>query len=209
MQKEYGRLIVAPVNLRKRFLELIDREREHASAGRPAKITVKINRLTDLDIIEALYNASQAGVKIDLIVRGSCMLRPGVPGLSQTISVRSVVGRYLEHSRIYHFLNGGDEEIFIGSADWMTRNVRRRVEVVVPVLDPLLQKYLKDTVLSAYLRDNVKARIMNSDGTYQLPEIPIGVEPFNSQSYFEGANSSPFVGSVHPIKKRLWAKETP
>jgi polyphosphate kinase len=209
MQKEYGRLIVAPVNLRKRFLELIDREREHASAGRPAQITVKINRLTDLDIIEALYNASQAGVKIDLIVRGSCMLRPGVPGLSQTISVRSVVGRYLEHSRVYHFLNGGDEEIFIGSADWMTRNVRRRVEVVVPVLDPQLQKYLKDTVLSAYLRDNVKARIMNSDGTYQLPEIPIGVEPFNSQSYFEGANSSPFVGSVHPIKKRLWAKETP
>ena len=209
MQKEYGRLIVAPVNLRKRFLELIDREREHAGAGRPAQMTVKINRLTDLDIIEALYSASQAGVKIDLIVRGSCMLRPGVPGLSQTITVRSVVGRYLEHSRIYHFLNGGDEEIFIGSADWMTRNVRRRVEVVVPVLDPQLQKYLKDTVLAAYLRDNIKARLMNSDGTYQLPEIPIGVEPFNSQSYFEGANSSPFVGSVHPIKKRLWAKETP
>ena len=209
MQKEYGRLIVAPVNLRKRFLELIDREREHAAAGRPAQIAVKINRLTDLDIIEALYNASQAGVKIDLIVRGSCMLRPGVPGLSQTISVRSVVGRYLEHSRIYHFLNAGDEEIYIGSADWMTRNIRRRVEVVVPVLDPQLKKYLKDIVLAAYFRDNLKARIMNSDGTYELPQIPIGVEPFNSQSHFEGANSSPFVGSVHPLKKRLWAKETP
>ena len=206
MQKEYSRLIVAPVNLRHRMLGLIDRETAHAAAGRPAQITAKINRLTDLDIIEALYRASQAGVKIDLIVRGACMLRPGVPGLSQTITVRSVVGRFLEHSRIYNFLNGGDEEIYIGSADWMTRNLKRRVEVVVPVLDPQLQKYLKDTVLYAYFRDNVKARVMNSDGTYEVPQLPIGAEPFNSQAYFEGINSSPFVGSVHSIEKKLWSK---
>jgi polyphosphate kinase len=207
MQKDYSRLMVAPVNLRHRMIGLIERETEHAKAGRPALITAKINRLTDLDVIEALYKASQAGVKIDLIVRGACMLRPGVPGLSQTVKVRSVVGRFLEHSRIYDFLNGGEEEIYIGSADWMTRNLKRRVEVVVPVLDPQLQKYLKETVLYAYLRDNVKARLMNSDGTYELPQVPIGEAPFNSQTYFEGANSSPFVGSVHPIEKKLWSKE--
>ena len=121
--------------------------------------------------------------------------------------MRSVVGRYLEHSRIFHFINGGEEEIYIGSADWMTRNLRRRVEVVVPVLEPSIKKYLKDTVLAAYLRDNMKARMMNSDGTYALPQIPIGEEPFNSQSYFEGVNSSPSLGTVHSIERRLWTKD--
>lgn len=210
MQKEYSRLMVAPVNLRERMMALIERETAHALADRPARIAAKVNRLTDLDIIEALYRASQAGVKIDLIVRGACMIRPGVPGLSQTIHVRSVVGRFLEHSRIFYFANGGDEDVYIGSADWMTRNLDRRVEVVAPVLDPHLKKYLKDTVLSAYLRDNVKARVMNSDGTYEHPQMGIGEEPFNSQSYFEGANSSPAVGSVHSMKRRrLWAKQIP
>ena len=138
------------------------------------------------------------------------MIRPGVPGLSQTIHVRSVVGRFLEHSRIFYFLNGGDEEIYIGSADWMTRNLDRRVEVVVPVLDVQIKKYLKDTLLSAYLRDNVKARVMNSDGIYEQPQLGINEEPFNSQTHFEGANSSPGAGSVHSIKRRrLWSKQIP
>ncbi|HTG92921.1 MAG TPA: polyphosphate kinase 1 [Pyrinomonadaceae bacterium] len=208
MQKDYTRLMVAPVNLRKRMLALIERETEQALTGQPGHIMAKVNRLTDLTIIEALYRASQAGVKIDLIVRGACMIRPGVPGLSQTIHVRSVVGRFLEHSRIFYFLNGGDEEIYIGSADWMTRNLDRRVEVVAPVLDAQIKKYLKDTLLSAYLRDNVKARVMNSDGVYEQPQRGINEEPFNSQTHFEGANSSPGAGSVHSIKRRrLWSKQ--
>jgi polyphosphate kinase len=191
IQKEFSRLLVAPLNLRKRMMELIKRETAHALEGRPAHIMAKINRLTDLPIIEALYEASQAGVKIDLIVRGACMIRPNEPGLSQTVHVRSVVGPFLEHSRIFYFANGGDEELYIGSADWMARNLDRRVEVVVPVLDPNLKSYLKDTVLAAYLRDNVKARVMNSDGSYVQPEMSSGEEPFNSQVFFEGPNSSP------------------
>jgi polyphosphate kinase len=207
IQKEYSRLMVAPLNLRKRMMNLIKRETEHALAGRPAHIMAKINRLTDLNIIEALYEASQAGVKIDLIVRGACMIRPGEPGLSQTIHVRSIVGQFLEHSRIFYFANGGDEEVFIGSADWMTRNLDRRVEVVTPVLDPESKNYLKDTVLAAYLRDNVKARVMNSDGTYERPAMAPGEEPFNSQLFFEGPNSSPPVGNVHSLKrKKFWSK---
>jgi polyphosphate kinase len=206
MQKDFSRLLVAPLNLRKRMMDLIKRETAHAREGRPAHIMAKINRLTDLQIIEALYEASQEGVKIDLIVRGACMIRPGEPGLSQTIHVRSIVGPFLEHSRIFYFANGGDEELYIGSADWMSRNLDRRVEVVTPVLDAQAKTYLKDTVLAAYLRDNVKARVMNSDGTYVKPGI--GEEPFNSQSFFEGPNSSPPVGSVHPLKRpRLWAKQ--
>jgi polyphosphate kinase len=208
IQKEYSRLMVAPLNLRKRMMNLIKRETEHALAGRPAHIMAKINRLSDLNIIEALYEASQAGVKIDLIVRGACMIRPGEPGLSQTIHVRSVVGRFLEHSRIFYFANAGDEEVYIGSADWMTRNLDRRVEVVTPVLDPQSKNYLKDTVLAAYLRDNVKARVMNSDGTYERPPMAPGEEPFNSQLFFEGPNSSPPVGNVYSLKReKLWSKQ--
>ena len=194
IQKEFTRLLVAPLNLRRRMMGLIKRETAHAREGRPAHIMVKINRLTDLPIIEALYEASQAGVKIDLIVRGACMIRPGEPGLSQTVHVRSIVGPFLEHSRIFYFANGGEEEVYIGSADWMARNLDRRVEVVVPVQDPNLKSYLKDTVLAAYLRDNVKARVMNSDGSYVLPEMGSGEEPFNSQMFFEGRNSSPASG---------------
>jgi polyphosphate kinase len=208
IQKEFSRLLVAPLNLRKHMMELIKRETAHARGGRPAHIMAKINRLTDLQIIEALYEASQAGVKIDLIVRGACMIRPNEPGLSQTVHVRSIVGSFLEHSRIFYFANGGEEEVYIGSADWMTRNLDRRVEVVVPVLDPQGKKYLKDTVLAAYLRDNVKARVMNSDGTYVQPAMEPGEESFNSQLFFEGPNSSPPAGNVHPLKRqRLWAKQ--
>ena len=208
VQKEFSRLMVAPLNLRKCMMALIKRETAHAREGRPAHVMAKINRLTDLNIIEALYEASQAGVKIDLIVRGACMIRPGEPGLSQTVHVRSVVGRFLEHSRIFYFANGGQEEVYIGSADWMSRNLDRRVEVVAPVVDPQAKTYLKDTVLGAYLRDNVKARVMNSDGSYVQPPMEPGEEPFNSQLFFEGPNSSPPVGSVHPLKRpKLWAKQ--
>ena len=125
------KLLIAPFTMHEHMMALIKRETEHAQAGRPAHIMAKINRLTDLQIIEALYEASQAGVKIDLIVRGACMIRPGEPGLSQTVHVRSVVGRFLEHSRIFYFANGGEEEVYIGSADWMARNLDRRVEVLL------------------------------------------------------------------------------
>jgi polyphosphate kinase len=208
IQKEFSRLLVAPLNLRKRMMAMIKRETAHTLEGRPAHIMAKINRLTDLGIIEALYEASQAGVKIDLIVRGACMIRPNEPGLSQTVHVRSVVGRFLEHSRIFYFANGGDEELYIGSADWMTRNLDRRVEVVVPVLEPQMKKYLKDTVLAAYLRDNVKARVMTSDGSYEMPPMDAGEERFNSQMFFEGPNSSPAIGNVHPLQRpRLWSND--
>jgi polyphosphate kinase len=191
-QKEYSRLLVAPLNLRERMLALIRREAEHARAGRPAHIMAKVNRLTDLEIIDELYKASQAGVKIDLVVRGACMLRPGVAGLSETIQVRSIVGRFLEHSRIFYFSNGGEDDVYIGSADWMARNLDRRVEVVAPVLDAALRRYLKEVVLDAYLRDNVKARVLNSDGAYERVSIAPGEKSFNSQLHFEGSISLNF-----------------
>jgi len=207
MQKEFSRLLVAPMNLRRRMMQLIKRETEHALAGRAAHIAAKVNRLTDLQIIEALYEASQAGVKIELIVRGACMIRPGEAGLSETIHVRSVVGRFLEHSRIFYFANGGEDEVYIGSADWMTRNLDRRVEVVTPVLDPHSQKYLKE-VLSAYLRDNVQARILNSEGTYDRPKIRAGEKLFNSQTWFEGDNSFPAQKKQQgPKRRNVWGRK--
>jgi polyphosphate kinase len=187
--REYTHLMIAPVNLRERMLALIEREIDHARAGRPARIAAKINRLTDLEVIDALYRASQVGVQIDLIVRGSCMVRPGVPGLSETIRVRSIVGQFLEHSRIFYFANGGDDDVYIGSADWMSRNLDRRVEVVTPILDVNLKRHLKDTVLDAYLKDNVKARILNADGIYERVPMAPGEAPFNSQLHFEGSIS--------------------
>jgi polyphosphate kinase len=187
--REYTHFMVAPVNLRERKLDLIQREIGHALAGRPARIVAKVNRLTDLEIIDALYRASQAGVQIDLIVRGSCMLRPGVPGLSETIHVRSIVGQFLEHSRIFYFANGGDDDVYIGSADWMTRNLDRRVEVVTPILDVNLKRHLKNVVLGAYLKDNVKARVLNADGIYERVPMTPGEPAFNSQLHFEGSIS--------------------
>ena len=187
--REYTHLMVAPVNLRERMLALIGREISHAQAGRPARIAAKVNRLTDLEIIDALYRASQAGVPIDLIVRGSCMLRPGVPGLSETVQVRSIVGQFLEHSRIFYFANGGNDDVYIGSADWMARNLDRRVEVVTPILDLNLKRYLRDVVLGTYLKDNVKARILNADGFYERVALAPGEAPFNSQLHFEGSIS--------------------
>ena len=184
---KYHCLLVAPVNMRERMTAMIEREAEHARAGRPARIIAKCNSLTDVQIIRALYAAGQAGVKIDLIVRGVCMLRPGVEGVSENVSVRSIVGRFLEHSRIFYFANGGDEEVYIGSADWMYRNLNRRVEVVTPVKDAKLRKYLKETVLDTYLRDNVKARVLREDGSYERVEPQPGEERVSSQDYFQQA----------------------
>ena len=183
-QKDYRSILVAPVTMRAKIDELVDREIAHQQAGRPAHIVAKLNRLADRQLIDKLYKASQAGVKIDLIVRGVCMLRPGVPNLSENITVRSVIGRFLEHSRIFEFANGGEEEIFIGSADWMSRNLDYRVEVVAPVSDPALKHYLKTTILQNYLRDNVKARELQADGSYRPVERGPGEQAFDCQKYF-------------------------
>jgi polyphosphate kinase len=187
---KYNSLLVAPVNLRARMTALVEREIAHASAGKSARIVVKINSLTDLDIIRTLYAASQAGVSVDLIVRGVCMLRPGVAGLSENIRVRSVVGRFLEHSRIFYFENAGDAEVFIGSADWMSRNLDRRVEVVAPVKSAELRRYLKEVVLDTYLRDDVKARELQPDGSYVRARAD-GVERINCQEFFPAAGLKP------------------
>jgi len=163
---DYRPLLVAPLTMAESFLRLIRREQEHAQAGRPAHIVAKMNALLEPSVIEALYAASQAGVQIDLIIRGLCILRPGVEGLSENIRVRSIVGRFLEHSRIFAFANGGDREIFLGSADWMPRNLFERCEVVFPVRDPAISARIHDEILSAYLADTVKARLQQADGTY-------------------------------------------
>jgi polyphosphate kinase len=185
-QKDYRRLFVAPVDLREKLTALIERETANAKAGRPARIVAKLNRLADASMIQSLYDASDAGVSIDLIVRGICMLRPGVPGLSENIRVRCIIGRFLEHSRIFYFENDGEPEVYIGSADWMSRNLNRRVEVVCPVKDPGLRAFLKDEVLEAYLRDNVRARLLHPDGSYERVTPAVNEEPFDSQMYFEG-----------------------
>ncbi|MFO7654320.1 MAG: polyphosphate kinase 1 [Candidatus Krumholzibacteriia bacterium] len=165
--RDFRKLLVAPLNLRRRLEDLIRREITHRAKGREARLILKCNSVVDEGLISLLYGASQAGVPVDLIVRGMCSLRPGVPGLSENIRVRSIVGRFLEHSRIYCFANGGQEEIYLGSADLMTRNLDRRVESVFPVLAPALVRRLRDTVLAGYLADNVKARIMKPDGSYE------------------------------------------
>src|SRR5438874_1003722 len=164
--KDYSPLLVAPLRLAQDILGLIAREAEHARQGRPARIIAKMNGLTDKTVIQELYKASRAGVEIDLIVRGICALRPGVRGVSENIRVRSIVGRFLEHSRIYYFANGGDEEIYIGSADWMPRNLYERVEVLVPLRDEMLRQRVRHEILDAYLADNRKARILLKDATY-------------------------------------------
>ncbi len=187
-QTDYRKLMVAPVDMREKLNTLFDREIEHQRAGRPAHIIAKFNRLADLQIIEKLYEVSKAGVQVDLIVRGICMLRPGIPGLSENVRVRSVVGRFLEHSRVFWFSNGGDDEVYIGSADWMARNLKHRIEVVAPVTDPKSKRYLRDVLLDAYLSDNTKARELQADGSYGL--IDKGAEAFNAQTYFIGRPGS-------------------
>jgi polyphosphate kinase len=165
-QSDYRKLLVAPVNLRKKLTALIQREIEHAKKGEKARLIFKANSIVDPRMIQLLYTASQAGVKIDLLVRGMCSLRPGVKGVSENIRVISIVGRYLEHSRIFYFLNGGAEEIYLGSADLMERNLNHRVEVVFPIENLEHIQHLRENVLAAYLRDNTRARLMEPDGTY-------------------------------------------
>ena len=189
-QTQYRRLLVAPVNLRERVTALIEREVEHHKNGRPARIVAKINSLTDTKLIRQLYEASQDGVPIDLLVRGVCALRPGVPGLSDTISVTSIVGRFLEHSRIFYFLNGGEADIYIGSADWMQRNLDRRVELLAPIMDPKLRKHLKEEVLDVCLLDNVKTRRLLPDGSYERVRVSEGDERMDSQTHFVNHYSS-------------------
>ena len=174
--KVYEKLLVAPTSLREGFQNLIRREAEHARAGRPARIVAKLNAISDARTVRELYAASQAGVPIELIVRGMCELRPGIPGVSETIRVRSIVGRFLEHSRFFVFENGGQREMYMGSADWMGRNLDRRVEITVPVLDNALQQQIWDDVLEPLLADNTKTRWLRSDGTY-VRRLPADGEP--------------------------------
>ncbi len=174
-QQLYRKLLVAPANMRLRFLEMIEREADHARAGRGGRIIAKMNALVDPDAILALYRASAAGVKIDLIVRGVCCLRAGMPGVSEHITVRSIIGRFLEHSRVFHFRNGGEPEYYLGSADWMPRNFDRRVETVAPIEDPVLQARVA-SLLQTCLDDNRQAWLLQSDGTY-LQRQPADGEP--------------------------------
>jgi polyphosphate kinase len=182
-KKSYRELLVAPVALRSAVKALIDREAEHAKAGRPAHIIIKNNAIADAPMVRALYRASQCGVKIDLIVRGLCCLRPGIPGISEHIQVRSVVGRFLEHSRLYYFENGGAPELFFGSADLMERNLDRRVEVLCPIRDPELRQHLREVVLDALLNDTHRAWALRSDGTYKQTAPREGEPPLNSQQF--------------------------
>jgi polyphosphate kinase len=191
----YGPLLVAPLDLAEKCMTLIEREAEHARLGRPARIIAKMNALLDKDVIQALYRASQAGVDIELLVRGICSLRPGIRGVSDRIRVRSIVGRFLEHSRIFYFENGGEPEVYLGSADWMPRNLHERVEVIFPLKNPLLRDRVVHEILAAYLSDNVKTRFLQKDGTYlrswQSPRgrgkrPPRGAAAFIAQDFLLG-----------------------
>jgi len=184
---DYRPLLVAPLTLAESLIGLIHRETEHAAAGRPARIVAKMNSLLEASVIEALYAASQAGVQIDLIVRGICSLRPGLKGVSENIRVRSIIGRFLEHSRIFYFANGGKEEIYCGSADWMPRNLFERCEVVFPIRDPQIRARIRNEILAAYLADTVKARSLDDGGNYhRVRESEVGrsLPVFNAQEFF-------------------------
>jgi polyphosphate kinase len=178
------RLLVAPFDLQPRLVKLIEREAAHALQGLTARIVVKVNSLVDRESIEALYRASQAGVKIDLIVRGICCLRPGVKGVSENITVRSIVDRFLEHSRIYYFENAGQPEVFLGSADWMPRNFYRRIELGFPVLDGNLRERITSEILAVTLADNTRARLLSPDGNYRLAAAGKSQPAHRSQTEF-------------------------
>ena len=178
------KLLVAPFDLQKRLLEFIDREIHHAKQGLPARIIAKMNSLVDPPIIAALYRASRAGVKIDLIVRGICCLRPGVPTVSENISVRSVVDRYLEHPRIFYFENACRPEVFLSSADWMPRNFYRRIETAFPIEDGVLRERIVSEILGIPLADNTRARLLRADGTYELQNPGSANAPRRSQFEF-------------------------
>jgi polyphosphate kinase len=182
-KKNYRKLMVAPINLRSEMTALIQREIQHQQRNGNGRLIFKMNSLVDPPMIRQLYQASMAGVKVDLIVRGICCLRPGLPGISDNIRVISVVGRFLEHSRIYYFYNGGDEEVYLGSADLMPRNINRRVEVLFPVQDVRIIRYLRDAVLETYLIANNKVRLMNPDGSYEYVVPESGEKLINPQEW--------------------------
>jgi len=180
----WKRFVVAPIGLHEWILTMIDRETENARAGQPARIIAKMNALVDDEVIRALYRASIAGVKIDLLVRGICCLRPGVPGVSENIRVASVVDRFLEHSRIMLFHAGGKEEVYLSSADWMPRNFVRRVELLFPVEDAAIKARIRDEILAFMLADNVKTRVLQEDGAYRRLAPAAGEEAVRSQHKF-------------------------
>jgi polyphosphate kinase len=194
-RRSHHALLVAPGGLRQGFRALVEREMAHAAEGRPARIIIKNNAVADPAMIRTLYKASQAGVPIDMIVRGVCCLRPGIPGISDRIRVRSIVGRFLEHSRIYYFQNGGEPEVYIGSADLMERNLDRRVEVLCPIADPELRQHLHDVVLSAVRADTARAWTLQTDGTYVRAASTADSEPVNSQmvllAHYTSADRTP------------------
>jgi polyphosphate kinase len=179
-QIKFKHLLQSPFTLHRGLMAKIEREIEHAAAGRPARIIAKMNALNEVSVIELLYKASMAGVQIDLIVRGACTLKPGVPGVSDNIRVRSIVGRFLEHSRVYWFANGGDAEIFCSSADWMDRNLLRRIEVCFPILDAELAARVYHEALENYLADNTQAWRLRADGHYERL-TPEGKRPHAAQ----------------------------
>jgi polyphosphate kinase len=181
---DFRKLLVAPINLRPYMETLIRREIEHQAKGEPAHLIFKFNHLVDPGMINLFYLASQAGVKTDLLVRGTCCLRPGIKGVSDNITVTSIVGRFLEHSRIYYFLNGGKDEIYLGSADLMPRNLDRRVEVLFPIQDENMIHRIHDDILKVYMKDNVKARRMCPDGDFECVIPGEKDQPVNSQAWF-------------------------
>ena len=203
----WNRLVVAPIWLRKRFLKLIERETKYARAGKTAKIVAKMNSLCDRDIIAALYEASAAGVQIDLVVRGICCLKVGIPKISENIRVRSIVGNFLEHSRIFYFYNDGQEEIYMGSADWMPRNLDRRVEIIFPVENEEL-KHKVMHILDVELADNTKAHLLQKDGTYEKVDKR-GKVLVNSQLQFcrEAEEAAPKPADV--VKDRIFIPAEP
>jgi polyphosphate kinase len=188
-KKEYRKLLIAPINLRQRFEQMIDREISIHKKKKNGHLIFKMNSLVDAVIIKKLYQASQVGVKVDLITRGICSLKPGIKGLSENIRVISILGRFLEHSRIYYFHNDGEEEIYLGSADLMPRNLNQRVEILFPVEDKVLVRQIRKNILELYLSDNVKARLMKSDGTYTRLKPHSSRKSKNAQQIFiERAN---------------------
>jgi polyphosphate kinase len=181
---QWRKLIVAPSRLQSFMIEKIERETANQKAGKEGRIIAKINGLLEPAIVQALYRASQAGVKIDIVCRGICALRPGIPGLSETVRVVSIVDRFLEHSRVFYFSNGGDPLVYIGSADWMDRNLSRRVEVVFPMDPPELKQRLINEILAVTLADNTKARELLPDGSYRRVAVEPGKPLVRSQERF-------------------------